>query len=378
MNENAILVFEDLLRAGLWGTSLACRWEELDEQGWTDVLNLAHKQTVTGIVFDGLQSVTVPANLKKVFIRLAVQVLRIEQTNGILDQMVASFSEKLRENGIQAVLLKGQGIATLYPKPNHRQCGDIDLYVGITQFEKTKALFKEWGYSVEEEKIGDKHLKIIERNGVNLDIHWITTMPLSPKWDKPLRQWEQSFFYGQKAYVELNRVRVQVPPPLFNAVFLFMHLFNHFMNEGVSYRQICDWGLSLRKEDVRLNHKLLEGYIRKYDLVEPWKAFSYLAVNHLGFDAADFPLYTNGCDKKARVVLKRIYDGGNFGKYRKHKDYKHLPWLFWKIGSFWNHHRNALTVSKIFPKQYVRYYGRVWKLVAVNLIRRLKIRKGEN
>lgn len=160
MNENAILVFEDLLRAGLWGTSLTDRWKELDEQDWADVLNLAHKQTVIGIVCDGLQSVTVPAKFKKLFIRLAVQVLRIEQMNGILDQMVASFSERLRENGVQAVLLKGQGIATLYPKPNHRQCGDIDLYVGIAQFEKTKALFKEWGYSVEE-KIGDKHLKRI-------------------------------------------------------------------------------------------------------------------------------------------------------------------------------------------------------------------------
>ena len=52
--------------------------------------------------------------------------------------------------------------------------------------------------------------------------------------------------------------------------------------------------------------------------------------------------------------------------------YKHLPWLLWKMGSFWNHHQNAWKVIKIFPKQYLRYYIRVWKLVITNLTKKIR------
>lgn len=154
------------------------------------------------------------------------------------------------------------------------------------------------------EQMGEKHLKVIEKNGINLDIHWITTMPLLPKLDKPLRKWEQTIFHEQREYISLDGIKVQVPPPLFNAIFLFMHMFNHFMSEGVSYRQICDWGLSLRDERVRQEHSTLVNYISQYDLVLPWKVFSYVAVHHLGFNAADFPLYQDDCKQKVEIVLK--------------------------------------------------------------------------
>lgn len=374
MSKNKVIaVFEDLLRAGLWGTPLGDLWKELKEEDWKQVLWLARQQTVQGLVFDGLQVIKDIPPLKKLMFELTIQVIRIEQLNKLLNRTAIYFIEKLRANGVQAVLLKGQGVATLYPHPERRQCGDIDLYVGLSQYEKTRQLFEEWGYSVDFEQIGDKHLKVIEKNGINLDIHWITTMPLSPKYDRPLRKWEQTAFNEQREYVLLNGIKVQVPPPLFNAIFLFMHMFNHFMSEGVSYRQICDWGLSLQNDEVRLNHKLLEDYIVKFDLVEPWSVFSYLVVNNLGYNISDFPLYTDRCDKKAGAVLERIYGGGNFGKYRNLKKYKNYPWLICKIISLYNHHLNGWQVMKIFPRQYFRYYIRMWNLVAVNLIRGIKI-----
>lgn len=375
LENKAVAVFEELLRAGLWGTPLSERWKELQEEDWKQVLWLARQQTVQGLVFDGLQVIKDAPALEKLMFGLTVQVIRIEQLNKLLDRTASHFSEQLRENGVQAVLLKGQGVATLYPHPKRRQCGDIDLFVGVEQFERAKQLFQKWGYPVELEQMGDKHLKVIEKNGINLDIHWITTMPLSPKLDKPLRLWEQTVFREQREYVSLDGIKVQVPPPQFNAIFLFMHMFNHFMSEGVSYRQVCDWGLSLRDERVRQNHSLLEKYIRQYDLVQPWKVFSYVAVHRLGFNAVDFPLYQGDCKQKAEVVLRRIYEGGNFGKYRKWKDYRHLPWLLWKLGSFWNHQRNIWTVMHIFPKQCMRYYRRVWQLVFNNIYRKLACRK---
>lgn len=148
LENKAVAVFEELLRAGLWGTPLSERWKELQEEDWKQVLWLARQQTVQGLVFDGLQVIKDAPALEKLMFGLTVQVIRIEQLNQLLDRTASHFSEQLRENGVQAVLLKGQGVATLYPHPKRRQCGDIDLFVGVEQFEKAKQLFQKWGYPV--------------------------------------------------------------------------------------------------------------------------------------------------------------------------------------------------------------------------------------
>jgi hypothetical protein len=46
----------------------------------------------------------------------------------------------LRENGIEAILVKGWSVARLYPEPGLRPYGDIDLCVHPDDFARTKAL----------------------------------------------------------------------------------------------------------------------------------------------------------------------------------------------------------------------------------------------
>ena len=69
MSKNKVIaVFEDLLRAGLWGTPLGDLWKELKEEDWKQVLWLARQQTVQGLVFDGLQVIKDIPPLKKLSI----------------------------------------------------------------------------------------------------------------------------------------------------------------------------------------------------------------------------------------------------------------------------------------------------------------------
>ena len=86
------LVFEELLRAGLWGTPLSERWKELKEEDWKQVLWLARQQTVQGLVFDGLQVIKDAPALEKLMFGLTVQVIRIEQLNQLLNRTAAHFS----------------------------------------------------------------------------------------------------------------------------------------------------------------------------------------------------------------------------------------------------------------------------------------------
>lgn len=363
MNEKVVSVFEELLRVALLKSPLSDQWLELNETDWLSLFQLAQEQTVLGLVFDALQTVKPTEALREQSTRLIAYVLRLEQMNRLMDHQVALYYTKLKKENIRAILLKGQGISQLYPNPLRRQCGDIDLLIEEDQIERTRVLFENWGCLVDWKPNGEKHFHVTDEKGFRYDIHWRTTIPLSEKLDRSLRLWEYRLFKDEETFVSLNDILVQVPTPLFNAIFLFMHLFNHFMTAGISYRQICDWALSLRLEEVRQRQSDLIKLIKQYDLVKPWQVFSSLAVGYLGFDKRDFPLYREGYEKELIAVRNRIYSGGNFGQFKNQKSYKHWPWLLGKMVSFYNHHRSIWEVSRIFPKQTFRYYRRVWKMV---------------
>ena len=63
-----------------------------------------------------------------------------------LKQILASAVSLLRQHGIEPVLLKGFGLAMLYPNPNLRQFGDIDLFVGLDNFASIFASGEIWQY----------------------------------------------------------------------------------------------------------------------------------------------------------------------------------------------------------------------------------------
>ena len=81
-----------------------------------DLFFLLRKQTVTGIVIDGILKLPPeclpPAPLKLKGIQ---QLLQIEQLNRRLNGEVVQVSEYLQGEGYTGIVLKGQGIARYYP-----------------------------------------------------------------------------------------------------------------------------------------------------------------------------------------------------------------------------------------------------------------------
>ena len=127
-------VFLEILKAGMWGVRPQVP-EEFDD--WGSVVRLAKSQSVLGIVGDVLLSDTelsqrIPIELKD---KVKKFVMANMVTHSLLNNTLVKVVSALRDNGVESVLLKGQGIARNYPRPELRQCGDIDLYVGIGKEE---------------------------------------------------------------------------------------------------------------------------------------------------------------------------------------------------------------------------------------------------
>ena len=77
--------------------------------------------------------------------RLYQTVVRIEQSHAVLNDRLTRLVPMFQAEGINAILLKGQGMARYYPNPLRRQCGDIDLYIGMEDYDKACELVETWG-----------------------------------------------------------------------------------------------------------------------------------------------------------------------------------------------------------------------------------------
>ncbi len=135
--------FLALLRAGLWNkpTNLPSSDKPIH---WANIMSMATRQTVIGLVANAIAQL--PEAEKPDQQRIAqLQALLVcnHQAHQRLNRQLVETVSLLRENGLSPILLKGQGIAQLYSNPFLRQCGDIDLYIGLEDFEKARELIEQ-------------------------------------------------------------------------------------------------------------------------------------------------------------------------------------------------------------------------------------------
>ena len=163
-------VFWELLKAGLWGTTPHVD-KKLNDEEWKEVIEQAKRQTLLGILFDGM--LRLPADLQpeeETRLKWFWKVNKIEQANCKLNQILVEFTGKLENEGINSLLLKGQAYASLYPIPLHRQCGDIDLLIGRKNYKRVCIWVKEQGLisSKDEERFHHQSLKY---QSIEVELH---------------------------------------------------------------------------------------------------------------------------------------------------------------------------------------------------------------
>lgn len=320
--------FFTLLRAGLWGTEADASLFDASTD-WMALYNEAKKQSSIGLVYDGL--LTLPAELRPsrgMFLQWSNIVARIEEGNEHLNEELKNVFTLYREHGLTPVLLKGQGVAQNYRQPNHRQSGDIDVYLG-KEMEKANALLRPDATHEEEEMA--KHTAFHWR-GVEIENHCIMVSLNAPGakrfFQKTIEEW-----YPGGHTITIDGYPVEVPPHEFNSIFLLIHAINHFFSGGLGLRQVTDWLCLLHATRSEFNKELCNQYLKKTGLTRAAKAFGAIAVECLGLPAEDLPFSLNDKDlQRGEWLLGYIWEGGNFGFYRS--DRKPRPKGYW-AGKWW-------------------------------------------
>ena len=344
-----------LLRSALWDTPVAIE----GPIEWDAVMRLAKHHANTALLC-GVASRMTGDN------RPAADLLgkmQASMRNNLLGQMrlkqiLVSAVLLLREHDIEPVLLKGFGLAMLYPNPSLRQFGDIDLYVGLDDFHEACRLLRtlpggyNWG-----EEVDSGHHYNIEFGQYPMEIHRVSADMDDPKVAKIYAAIERDGLRSHTQRVDYEGLEVSIPSKEFMVFYTFYHAWHHFLTSGVGWRQISDIAMTLHAYHGQLDLDKLKQWLGSMHLMKPWQTFGYLMVEQLGLPEAEMPFYDAQCRRTAQRLYRKVMEVGNFKRHSRFKQRRPTSRLMRWMHSFFGIFVDFFYRVRVFPSVAFREMG---------------------
>ena len=276
------LMGEGLSGQGFSGQGL--KGQGLKGQGLTD-------RNVTGQEETGLG---IPRALK---IRWELSVRHIGEIHRRQRLVLKELAEVFAREGIRVMLLKGLGLAEMYPRPEHRESGDLDIYL-FGDFEKGNKVIGDLGIEVEYD--GTKHSKFYYK-GIPVENHRNFLNVSYTRVDKILEEHLSQILSESDNWKllaeESKGAAVLVPPVDFHFLFLVRHTVTHFLSSGIVLRHLYDFGIFLSRYEDQIDFPRLEPVLKESGQFRLYEIFLNVAHIYLGMPAL-----------KRNLPLEQVYD----------------------------------------------------------------------
>ena len=364
----AELTYFALLRCALWGTASEAAMPE------SEVLLLAQRQGTAALIYDYV--LKLPEELrppKEIQQQMKAVCARSMMAHEEQRHVMQKAMKALQDGGITPVLLKGLGLARLYPKPYLRSCGDVDIYVGKENYHKGAKVLRDAFPEAElfdEEKDYYKHYNLtLDRTAI--EMHRVSAVYAHPQDAKVYDELEREGLQRNIVPVADDGGEWNEPERKFNVLFVFVHSWDHFVAESANMRQLCDLALLLAKH---VDNDGLEEYLRtnlkKLHLLHAWQLYAYIMGKYIGLPQEKCPLYTDACAAKAELLLAHILHGSEQPKGSKQPAPKNV--VLRKLYTLRERIREARAIGPIEP-HYARHmvataFAQSWE----------RFKKGEN
>ena len=317
---------------------------------WQKLYFFASKQAILGLCFEVVERLgeEYPKELKKNPIEKELlmtwmgKLQQIRRQNMKVNAVAGKLFSMLREDGFRCCVLKGQGNALMYPNAYSRNPGDIDVWVNASREQITE-------YAKKHFEIGDDirfhHLET-SLDGVPVELHFFPGIMNNPVYNTRLQKW-----FKRNADLQCSNVvslpdgigKIAIPTTAFNVIYQLTHLYHHFFDEGIGMRQIIDYYYVVNNDELLVIRDTLQRELKHLGL---WKfAGAVMYVLHETLGLSDEKMIAPMDEKRGKLLLAEILNGGNFGKH------------FTKYGHFTQQGMAKKYFLKIWRNMhFVRYY----------------------
>lgn len=307
-------LFFELFRVALGNAVQLSRVPTVQE--WRVLYDCARRHAIIGVFFQGIEHLpAMQRPPREILLQWYAVTEQIRRMNREVNLDAVSLTRRLEKDGFPAVVLKGQGVAMLYPDPLLRMPGDIDAYVKGSRKDVTNYLlrtaktppvisYKESVYPTEEQTV--------------VEIHYTPAILFCPWTNRRL----QHFMHGVASDLWADSVElpeqvgsISIPGKRFNAVFLLTHIYRHLFYEGIGWRQVTDYYFFLKQGlTADEKHETIEA-LKPLKMSRFASGLMYVLHSYLGLPQSDLLMPPNR--NEGEFLMQEIMRGGNFNRYDK-------------------------------------------------------------
>lgn len=301
-----------LLRAGLWQRDVEdTALFPLTASEWEEVYQCALRQTVQGIVFEGMNRLPDPL-LPPPTLRWTWMAAVGSVEEGFQRATTAATASQalLTSIGADIILQKGLSVACFYDKPERRVNGDIDWYVHhpsalselVSHISATSPSFHadgSYSFFLEDTEI-ELHPQLTDLQTAR-----------ATKVVKELLEQE-----GTRQLTLSNGATVAVAGAMTTLLMLTAHILKHLTTVGIGLRQFCDIARAYVSLHGQYEPNQLEEVYQKAG-IHRWSRLQHrFLVDVLGTPSTVLPTGQNqNEDENLHRLLRDVMRGGNFGQH---------------------------------------------------------------
>lgn len=324
INSLPVQTFLSLVRLGA-DHSASVRLQEID---WPFIEFLAAQHGLSALVLDGIERIPEEKRPNRAF--LMPWVADVAQNfESRYDQYCKAMAEMARfytDHGFKMMVLKGYACCLDWPKPNHRPCGDIDIWQFGKYKEADEAITREKGIKV---SYSHHHHSVFYWRSYMVENHYhfinIYHHRSNVEYEKMLKELGMDDSYSTELYGQ----KVYLPSPNFHSLFLLKHSFAHFASTGISLKQVLDWGFHVQAHSSEIDWPWLVDILNCFGMHQLFSIFNAICVEDLGFDASLFPELRFSPMLKDRVlaeILSPEFSGETPAKFFPRIVFKYRRW----------------------------------------------------
>lgn len=258
---------------------------------------LADRQGLSAVVLDALNTDgtnltdTMPVQMKLEWIGEVLQ--NYEQRYLAYVKAIESLARWYNQHGFKMMVLKGYACSLDWPKPEHRPCGDIDIWLFGKQKE-ADALLASSEFRVESLESAEKvkrikidsshhHHTVFEWEGFTVENHYDFVNVHAHKSSKELEVVFKELGQDDSHFVEVNGESLYLPSANLHALFLVKHIVSHFAAAEITLRQVLDWAFFVEKHGMEIDWEWLDGILERYHMRDFYNCINAICVGDLGF-----------------------------------------------------------------------------------------------
>lgn len=275
---------------------------------WEELLKVCGEHSLMAVTFPVIDALHDTAEVPLgVYSRWALVAEKSAAKNKAHIDACRTLRERFLADGFRSCILKGQGAAALYPRPELRQSGDIDIWV---EGERDKVVEYLRGHC-KLKKIVYHHCDASIFKGISTEVHFTPSWMNSPRRNRRLQAYFKAVGDGQFGNYD-ERLGFCVPTLRFDAVYMLIHIYRHFLDEGIGLRQLLDYYFVLKALPQGERASVCDD-LQELGLME--FAAGVMHILREAFLAPDDILLAAPDGKLGGFLLEEVLISGNFGRF---------------------------------------------------------------